>query len=235
MRKLVQTVSAMLLAVWSPLLTAQEESDGSEQPLPPGLSALPALVDAVEADYPPEALEADVQADVFIQITINEFGEVTEAIPSSVRLYTFDENDQLVEEDLAPDDDPWGFVPPAVEAVSLYFFDPALNDEGEPVPVQIVWRFGFYFEQSETSDEPEPVAIGEGEVNLRGELLERGTRAPIIGALVYASSGDLFAEAVSDEDGVFEFRSLPPGLWQIDVDADGYESFSLQEEVDRKS
>ena len=209
---------------------AADQPPDAQPELPEGLSALPELIELIEADYPELALEEAVQADVLLEITVSEFGFVTEALPLGLVLYLFDENDALYEEELLPEEDPYGFVEPALDAVLQFQFEPALDEEGLPVPVRIVWRFGFYFDEEEVEvapDEEEIVAM----VNLAGEVLERGTRDSIGGIEVVVTLGEEEHAAVTDEDGRFELAGLSPGLWTVHIDALDYQTLEVTEEV----
>ena len=208
----------------------ETESADNQSTLPEGLSALPELTDLIEAEYPELALEEAVQADVLIEITVSELGHVTEAVPLSVVLYLFDEADDLYEEELLPEEDPYGFAEPAIDAVLQFQFEPALDEEGLPVPVRIVWRFGFYFDEEEIEVAPDEEEATEM-VNLAGTLLERGTRDPIGGVEVLVILGNEEHSSVTDEDGRFELTGLSPGAWQVRIDSEGYQSLEVTEEV----
>ena len=208
---------------------------GLEQPtsapdLPEGLSALPELLELIEAEYPALALEESVQADVLMEITVSELGHVTDAVATGLVLYLFDANDVLYEEELLPEDDPYGFVEPAIEAVLQFGFEPALDDEGLPVPVRFVWRFGFYFDEEEVEVAPDEEEVIEL-VNLAGRVLERGTRDPVVGVDVVVTQGDQSKTAMTDAEGEFEFVGLSPGVWTVTIDALDFQPLEATEEV----
>ena len=214
----------------TPAEPATEDSSNELSDLPEGLSALPELIELVEAEYPAGALEEAVQADVILEITVSELGHVTDPVALGLVLYLFDADDVLYEEELLPEDDPYGFVEPALEAVSQFIFEPALDEEGLPVPVRIVWRFSFYFDEEEVevvADDEDVVEM----VNLSGRILERGTRDPLGGIEVVVSLEDAEQRAITDGEGYFEFVGLAPGVWTIRIDALDYQDLEASEEI----
>jgi hypothetical protein len=180
------------------------------QDVPEGLVP-PELLESVEAPFPPAAFEAGVEADVVVQLDITADGLVENVVPLELVYYTWDENGDVSEEPREVTDDPWGFVEPAVAAVSAYRFAPARvvdaeNPDGLPTPVRLTWRVGFVAEPAVAAadegsgaaadgpdegsgadaapDEGSGGPIYSGTVTLAGRLLERGTRAPLAGFVV---------------------------------------------------
>ncbi|MBN1946976.1 MAG: TonB-dependent receptor [Bradymonadales bacterium] len=205
-----------------------------DQPaLPAGLSALPEVVQFIQAPYPAEALEDAVQADVLVEIVIDENGVVTGASPVSLVLYTFDDSGQLLEQTLLPESDPYGFVPEAIEALLQFQFHPALDEADQPVAVSIVWRYGFYFEEQVVIEEIEP-ADGQDidrAVNLVGTVMERGTDHALVAQEVTATRDTELFRATTDENGMFEFRDLAPGSWLIEIRPAEFQGVRSLEEV----
>jgi outer membrane receptor protein involved in Fe transport len=200
----------------------------ASQDLPEGLSALPELLEFVGADFPIEALDEDVQADVLIRIAVDVEGRVVSAEADAVILYLFDENNELVEQEVTPGSDSYGFVTLALEAIGGFVFSPALDEEGNAVPVELVWRYGFYFSDEET--EVSVNAVEEGA--MVGVLLERGTDIPILDVeLSITLSKETFSTR-SDELGLFEFEGLTPGEWQVTASVPGYEDFTTIEPIE---
>jgi len=205
--------------------------DAAAQELPEGLSALPELLEYGDVVFPEAALEAEAQADVLIRITIEPDGSVIDPEPVALVLYTFDELDELVETQLAPDQDEYGFVPLAVDAVSRFTFSPALDDLGEPTSVRLVWQYGFYFEEEEVEVEVEP------EVNFMGTVLDRETRLPLAGAAVEIQPSGVDVEATLprttfvDPEGRFTFADVPSGDWRVTLRLAGYEVASAVETI----
>jgi outer membrane receptor protein involved in Fe transport len=216
------------------LALSAHAQEGEEAPPADGdLSALPELIEFVESPFPPAALEDEVQADVLVRLTINEVGEVTEAVVDQVILYRFDEAGELVEETVSPDQDPYGFSEFAAEATAAFLFSPALDPAGTPVPVQLVWRYGFYFEE-ETEETGPPLAEA---VNFAGTVLERETRLPLTGAEVRMTpivDGAAEAEPLvtyADAEGRFEYVALAAGAWRVELSLDGYERGVATEDI----
>jgi len=95
-------------------------------------------------------------------------------------------------------------------------------------------------------DRTEQVELGSGDavevayrftkapVNLRGEVRESGTRAPLAGIEVRlsdAQTGEEIATEYSDGDAIFAFRDLPPGTYKLVFQAEGYEPFNQDVQV----
>ncbi|GAB4304646.1 MAG: TonB-dependent receptor [Myxococcota bacterium] len=213
------------LIVWGNLASAELPND--EEPATaaavaePALTKLPELIEFVEAEYPQEARRKNLTGDVILSLIVNEKGDVetAEVVQSAGR--AFDES--------------------ALNAVKKFRFSPA-EMNGEPVPVRITYRYSFVLrEQAETPATKTPIAeTAEDEsaleeerpatfapVNLIGRVLERGTRAPIVGASVYIVNQNL--ETITDEDGRFEFRGVKWGLVQISVPVVDYETLNVSE------
>jgi len=171
---------------------ADGAESGEEEELPP-LLVEPALVEYIQAAYPPEALEAGVEGTVGLLIEIDETGAV-----SAVEV-------------LAPAGH--GFDEAAVEAAGRFMFSPA-EDETGPVPVAIEFRYGFVLDAAQTegavpveADEPPPAPV-----NLEGTLVEMGTRAPVEGAAVRATASDgATLETTTDDAGRWAFSGVADG------------------------
>jgi len=174
------------------------------------LTRAPALLELVEAEYPPEAKAEGITGEVVLEVDIAATGEVLDARVIEPAGHGFDEA--------------------ALEAVRRFKFSPAEID-GEPAAVQIEYRYRFFFRQEpdpapdDASEEEAPAP----EVNLRGVLLERGTRRPIAGALIDAGVG---FTTFTDEDGSFELAGVPVGEVEVVAIASGYERFSTTETIE---
>ena len=213
-----------------PPLIERAPSESERPALPEGLSRLPLLTNQVDSEYPPLALEEAVQADVMLEITVSELGHVSDVVALGLTLYLFDSEDELFEQALLPEEDPYGFVDLAIEAMLGATFRPAQDDDGLPVPVRIVWRFGFYFDDEEVEVPADDEAVVEM-VNLAGQVLERGTRDPVVGVDIVVWLGDFERTASTDGEGRFEFVGLAPGAWAVRVDAFDYQPLEVTEEV----
>lgn len=108
----------------------------------------PELAESVEAPFPEQAFADDVEADVVLEIDIEVDGSVSAATPLSLVYYTYDADGAAIEDQRVVEDDPYGFVAPAIAAVLQYRFEPAREmreeaPEGVAIPVRVTWRVGF--------------------------------------------------------------------------------------------
>jgi len=194
------------------------------------LSKLPKQIKFVEAEYPPEALEKGIEAEVILLLDINAEGKV-----ESVGI-------------AQPADPPdMGFDEAAMIAAQQFEFEPAEMD-GKPIAVQITYKYKFVLKPKEPP--APPPTPGEGKqpteeapekptrppvINFAGKLLERGTRLPLTGVTVTVfreeASGPVGFEAVSDDKGVFVFYDLAPGEWKVLVEPPGYYPLRTAEEI----
>ena len=208
-----------LLAVWAAgaVLVMPALAAGVDQPLPPPpeptepvrtptVTKPPAVRKTVDPVYPPEALAAGLSGDVTLTIDIDADGLVTSVTVTTPAGSGFDEA--------------------AVDAVKQMEFSPAEVD-GKPSPIRITYTIHF---QPKTIPQPEPPPPpppepappepkppeATGKVVVRGRMLERGTREPVIGANVAVvrrgtatGGGDppAITEGATDDDGRFEVRS----------------------------
>ena len=199
------------------------------------LSKIPKLKKFVEAEYPKEALEKGISADVLLTIDINAEGKV--------------ESVGLAEPVNPPN---MGFETAAMIAAQQFEFEPAEVD-GKPIAVQINYRY--HFKLAPKAPEPPPplpaptptapaapaappppaAPAREPVVNFAGRLRERGTRLPMPGVLVTVFRDDgtepLGFEATADQTGTFRFFDLAPGPWKILIEAPGYFPFRTVEDI----
>ncbi len=192
----------MLTLLMTTLIAAAQEAPGADEPAgtddapqeapgdaPPAEEGLPivegpAIVEYVEAPYPPAARDQGLEGTVKLRIELTAEGEV--------------EGIEVVE--------PLGhgFDEAAVDAVLEMTFSPARTAEG---PVPVVFEFAYGFELRPETPEPEEAAPPP--INVEGTLLEMATRKPIAGATIAVEGTELSAE--TDEDGRFELRGAPVG------------------------
>lgn len=165
----------------------------------------PQLVTFVEAVYPPEAQASGLTADVMLRLRVEANGSVSEV------------------EVLAPAGH--GFDQAAVEAARRFVFTPALVN-GKPAAVKIPFRYSFTL--SEKAIEPATPTLGE----FSGNVLVAGAETPLAGATVSLrdASGRQFT-AVTTDDGTWSVRDLPPGRYQLSVEAPGFSRIELEEDV----
>ncbi len=187
------------LAIGSPALAQDApedppaESTEAVEELPPIL-VMPALVDFVQAPFPPKALEAEIEGIVLLLIEIDETGTV-----ASVEVL---------------EAAGWGFDEAAVAAAQQFTFTPA-EDETGPVPVIIEFEYGFVLDADRVEGAVEDEQVAETvdaeppPVNLEGWLIEMGSREIVAGQTVAIDGTDLIA--VTDGTGHFEFRGVPVG------------------------
>lgn len=172
------------------------------------LTRAPELIEFVEAAYPEEAKAEGLTGEVLLEVDIDEDGSVMDARVLEGAGHGFDEA--------------------AVAAVLQFRFHPAEIDD-QPSPVTIEYRYHFQLRpeahQPEVTEEEKP-----GIVNLRGVVVQRGTRRPIAGATVDVADGA--AIATTDEEGRFEATDVPVGEVTVVVIDSAHERFESQEIVE---
>ena len=170
------------------------------------LSKVPKQTKFVEAEYPKEAQEKGLEADVILLLDINAEGKV-----DSVGIVTPAEPPNM------------GFDEAAMVAAQQFEFEPAEMD-GQKIAVQISYKYKFRLKPkappapaappAETPDggtaaPAAPAALPAPQiVNFAGLLRERGTRLPMAGVLVTVFRDDgpqpVGFEATTDEKGNFQ-------------------------------
>src|SRR3990172_9013315 len=73
-------------------------------------------------------------------------------------------------------------------------------------------------------------ALPPARVNLRGEVLERGTKEPLAGAMVDVADGAFSAS--TDARGRFEIAGLPEGAVKVVVVENGHQRFETTETLE---
>lgn len=226
------------LVSWSQ--DAQESSvDTNTEQVEPILP--PVLKEQVAAEYPEQALAERIEAQVVLEIDIDEKGQVEGVqvvAPATPTGYGFDES--------------------AVAAANLFEFEPATQG-GVPIPVRITFQtlFALGDEASETvevagdSDEQglpsgkqidqkitetiDGANTSERTLNFVGVIKERGTRLPLVGVTVTIFTGNdnlaVGYEALTDDEGRFEFYNLAPGEWMLLAEPEGYFPLRTSDEV----
>lgn len=228
----VVTVGVLLMALSS---SAQEmDSDSSVEIQDAALEPVlpPVLKEQNPAVYPPDALENGIEAQVVLEIDIDETGMV--------------EGVQVL---VAAEPTGYGFDDAAVDAANLFEFEPATQG-GVAIPVRITYQIIFALGQKEqglTEDieeekkglvderQEKQVAPPKRVLNFVGTLNERGTRLPLAGVTVtiFTGNGSLAVgyEAITSIDGKFEFYNLAPGKWMLLAQPDGYFPLRTNDEV----
>lgn len=192
------------------LATAGNTSAQDAPPSAPGSQAAPQnvltkppeLLQFVEAVRPPgtEALEGVV----VLMLTLQADGRVSDVVVESAAGQGFDEA--------------------AMAAARQFVFSPAEVD-GQPAAVQLAYRYNFTVKTQEVVvDSDAPVGA------VQGVLVERGTRAPLVGVTVRIETPPL--EAVTDAEGRFEFQGVPAGKVKLVVDEASYYKIEDMETVE---
>jgi TonB family protein len=199
--------------------------DRSEPPPAPKLTKPPVVKKQVEPAYPPEALDAGLAGDVTLAIDIAADGLVTAVAVKVSAGHGFDEA--------------------ASAAAREMEFYPAEVD-GKPSPIRIEYTIHFQPKlvpvdagapdaepPPPDASPPQPPPALPARVVVRGQVRERGTREPLVGADVAvirrraaSGGGDLPAELVgtTDDDGRFEVRVSTPGDIRVVVSDTAHES-----------
>jgi TonB family protein len=177
---------------------AEEEEEESEEGEPQPVVVPPRLEEFVEATYPPEAQEAELEATVELQITIAVDGSVTDASVVEPQGHGFDEA--------------------ALEAVRRFRFSPATVD-GTPTPVRIRYRYEFTLDEPEPEEELPPEEEEERPGRLEGRVLTVEDDEPVGGAEVVVTNEDqsIARRTVAADDGSFRVDDLPPGSYQVRI------------------
>lgn len=163
------------------------------------VTRVPEVAESVEAVYPPEAHDLGIEGEVVLEVDISDEGEVLDVRVLQPAGHGFDEA--------------------ATEALRSFRFHPAEVD-GVPTAVTIEFRYRF-----ELKEEPKPVPAGG---ILRGRVVDRERREPVIGALVDAGEAGL---AETDADGRFEIPDLPAGEVRVLVVASDFDRFETTETI----
>ncbi len=101
------------------------------------------------------------------------------------------------------------------------------------LPLRLLCAFFFLFFAFTTavaSAQQEPVP------NLQGEVLERGTREPLVGVTVVIFTGPeenpVAYESITDDAGRFVFFDLKPGLWSVAMEEVNYLLYQTSEDIE---
>jgi len=191
----------------------------------PEIEKMPELIRFEEADYPPELINKGIQGTVSLILLVSDSGTVDSAGIERGIHPVLDTN--------------------ALTAARRFRFSPAIAG-GEPVPVLLQYDYRFSLQAVVDSVQQH--------VNFSGKLIERGTRRPVVDAMVVVSFVDTLADTtlpapfsvyrdkigtfegqhveeghmvtMSDSTGLFRFYSLPAGPVALSFPLAGYEPFT---------
>jgi TonB family protein len=169
---------------------------------------LPELTHFEHAQYPVEAEQAGLQADVMLKLTVDRAGNVTKAEVTAPVGNGFDE---------------------AAQAAALKFkFTPATRD-GAPIPVVIPYRYSFKLTEKPGAEAPPPAPTTG---NLLGGVRLAESNTALAGATVTVTLADgSQRQVVTDETGKWRLDNLPPGKYKVRVESPGFQAVENQEEV----
>lgn len=205
------TFALLLLGLTTSAAQAQvegarrEELDGGfHQPV---LTQPPELLEFVQAAYPPAAEAAGLEGSVKLRVTLDETGGVSEA------------------EVLEPAGE--GFDEAAAEAVKRFRFSPAEVD-GVPAPIQLEYVYHFRLEPKAPVVDDAP---RRQKAILEGQVISRGNRKRVAGALVVCGDEAEAPQTTTDGEGRFSFE-VPAGTCPVRVVADGFQKFQTAEPLE---
>jgi TonB family protein len=171
----------------------------------PGDVAPPKIITNVTPDYPEAKRGSGERASVVLTLVIDAAGTVTEAAVQTSGGAEFDEA--------------------ALAAAKRLVFDPARRD-GRAIASRIPFRFDFAVEESPVAP-PLPSRSGEISGNVRTATDARVSKARVV---VTSSSGKALIIDV-DDTGAFRVPDLEPESYKVHVEAEGFDTVDVQEEV----
>ncbi|HZO14339.1 MAG TPA: TonB family protein, partial [Polyangiaceae bacterium] len=202
--------------VFSSLVAAQEPPVFDEKgrpvekpkaPPPQRKITMPEPLEYVPPVYPEEAKKQRIEGAVVLKLTIDVDGKVLDAQVLEPGGHGFDEA--------------------ALEAAKKLKFKPARYEDGKPFKAVIKYRYTFELEEA-----PPPPALPATGV-LRGKVLMVGTDAPLAGAELTVTAPDGGKRTVrTNAQGEFNIEDLPPGNYQLTLEAPGHESLTITERVE---
>jgi TonB family protein len=177
----------------------------AEPPPPAPVVTPPKLTHFEPAEYPKEALQAGITAQVILVLDVDASGAVTKATAPAPAGHGFDEA--------------------AIAAAARFVFEPAQKD-GKPVAARIRYQYNF------TLAPPVAPPVHVPQKTLEGRVLSGATNAPVTGARVIVRAPDGTEQtAVTDESGAWSLLDLPPGKYHIVVSSSGYVGQTADEDI----
>jgi len=187
---------------------ADRPDSGQQQPD----IVMPELLEFVSADYPKEAAEKGIEANVVLRLTIDVEGNVEAADVIVPAGNGFDE---------------------AARAAALKFkWKPALKD-GKPTKVIIEYKYTFELQEVEPPQAEAKAPKAKSKFgNLGGTVTIAGTDIPLAGAQVVVVLADgSEQQLLTDGEGRWELPGLEPGDYTVRVSAPGYLATENTEQV----
>lgn len=177
--------------------------DSLTDTLPP-IEKMPVLKEFIKADYPAELVKKGIEGTVLLDIVVNDSGRVDSVAVVKGINPTLDSS--------------------AAKAAVKFTFSPAMAG-GKPVPVLL--QYAYHFTLAEIVTKIEEF------VNLKGRILERGTRAPVANATIMVTFPDTLSDtslslpfsAYLKKIGSFEGQYLSSGSILTTTDSAGNFAF----------
>ncbi len=190
-------LTSCLFAIWIGLpgvALGEGPADGEEAASEgPVLTRAPELLEEVPPVYPPGAIEAGVEGDVVIQITIGTEGTITEATVISGPGHGLDEA--------------------GLEAAKQLRFTPAEVD-GEIRAIAIFYTFQFRLAAVQQTSDHEPTGA------IAGTVVDQSSGEPLQGVFVSISEQD--RQIKTGLDGRFELTQIRTGAITVVLFKEGY-------------
>ena len=166
-------VLSILIIASAVSISGYTRAEESEPEMPEAVMTPPKLVHYVQAEYPKEAFDAGITADVTAEIDIDESGKVTDVQITGGASSAFDAA--------------------AEAAMRAFVFEPATVD-GVPIPARVTYKYRFFIEEkkaepAEPAAEASPPAEAEAPCTLDGRVLSMH-EMPVEGVLLILSKTD---------------------------------------------
>ena len=205
-------ISLIIIITSAPVFSqgAGEEASSEEEAQPEGpVLTPPSLLEYAQADYPAQAFESGLEAEVLTKIDIDENGVVTGVNVEEPAGHGFDEA--------------------ATEAIYRFVFKAATSD-GEAVASQVFYRYTFFI----TEKEPEAEDISPPVARLSGRVNDMDGEAIPGASVIFVSPDDVEDKDVTittDDDGFFDFGEITPGEYSVEILATGFKPLAVTEDL----
>lgn len=234
LKALVFSVSLGVAASAEETPNVPSANNAAEQKPLPTIVA-PKLIRFVEATYPPGAAEAGLTAEVVMILRVEADGTVGNAQLRQPALPDGSpdnsETDSKTVSDTVHAEMGHRFEEAALTAARRFVFDPARVD-GKVVAVRIPFRYAFTLEQAPESEQE---VLVEG--RLTGNVRVAGADTPLVGARITittttgtTTTGEV-RHTTTDAQGSWVVEAVEPGLYTVEVRAEGFDAIALEEEV----